>query len=90
MNNDCVCMTDNSNLNTWVEVIDVKSLKEEIINDNPQLKNFDGLVLKRIHKSNIAITYEKMEGGLAGYLEKNLSKSSNLPNFIKEARLKFC
>jgi len=77
-------------LNTWVEVVNAKSLKPEVINDNPDLANFDGLVLKKIHKSNITFTFEKLEGGLAGFLDKRVRVCENLPEFVKIAREELC
>jgi len=54
----CSSMEDKKILNTWIEVMDSKSLKESVIEDNPDLKDFDGLVLKKMHKSDLEITYE--------------------------------
>ena len=75
-------------LNTWVEIIDAKELKEEV----RQKENLpsEGLIIKKIHKSNISVTYEKMEGGLAGFLNKKLNQCSNIPIFLGIARDKFC
>ena len=77
-------------MNTWVEVINVKSLKPEVIEDNPTLKNFDGLVLKKMHKSDLSISYEKMEGGLTGFLQSKLRNCPNMPAFLSIARQKLC
>lgn len=77
-------------LNTWVEVIDVKQLKQSVIEENPELRDFNGLVLKKIHKSNLSISYEKIEGGFAEFLEKKLQNASNMQKFIDTAKPKFC
>lgn len=75
-------------LNTWVEVVDASQLKEEV----RQRENLPekGLVVKKMHKSNLTISYEKMEGGLAGYLDKKLGSCPNIPKFLELARQKFC
>ncbi len=86
----CSSMEDKKILNTWIEVMDSKSLKESVIEDNPDLKDFDGLVLKKMHKSDLEITYEKIEGGLTGFLQKRLPTCSNMSNFLSIARQRFC
>lgn len=83
-------MKESKVLNTWVEVINSKSLKDNIIDENPDLKDFDGLILKRMHKSDLKITYEKIEGGLTGFLQKRLPHCSNMSNFLSIARQRFC
>ena len=75
-------------LKTWIEIINASSLK-----DNIRIKEglpSDGLIIKKIHKSDIKVSYEKMEGGLAGFLDRKLSNCPNLPAFLKVAREKFC
>jgi hypothetical protein len=80
---------DRSNiLNTWVEVIDASQLKQEVRDINKLPAN--GLVIKKIHKSDLTITYERMEGGLAGYLDKKFGSCPNIPSFLSMARQKFC
>lgn len=81
--------TSKPTLNTWVEIVSVESLKPEVI-EREGLKDFKGLVIKKIHKSNLTVSYEKMEGGLAGYLDKKLPNCPNLPIFLQKAREVFC
>jgi len=83
-------MEDTKVLDTWVEIVDRKSLKSEVVEKNPELKDFDGLVLKKMHKSNLTISYEKIEGGLTGFLDRKLPTCSNICNFLILARNKFC
>ena len=77
-------------LNTWVEIVSTKELKPEVIEEHPELKNFNGLVLKKMHKSNLTISYEKMEGGLAGFLDRKVKGCPNLLEFVRLGREKFC
>ncbi len=44
---DCSSMENEKVLDTWVEIVDRKSLKSEVIKKNPELKDFDGLVFKK-------------------------------------------
>lgn len=87
MDSDTIFM-DNKFLSTWVEVVDASQLKQEI-REKFNLPE-KGLILKKIHKSNLEITYEVLEGGLAGHLNRNLISSTNIPKFLEVARTKFC
>ena len=78
---------EENGLKTWIEIINASSLKEDV-RMKEGLSN-DGLIIKKIHKSDIKVSYEKMEGGLAGFLDRKLSNCPNLPAFLEEARKKF-
>ena len=79
---------ENGILNTWVDVVDASLLKKEIreINKLPET----GLVIKKIHKSALTISYEEVKGGFAEFLEMKLKICPNIPNFLIKAREKLC
>lgn len=84
----CLVSDEVKGLNTWVEVINACSLKEDV-----RIKEglpSEGLIIKKIHKSDINVSYEKMEGGLVGFLDKKLDDCPNIPTFLKLAKEKLC
>ena len=81
-------MAQEKTINTWAEVIDASQLKPEV-REKFNLPS-EGLIIKRIHKSDLSVSYEKMEGGLAGFIEENIGDCPNIPHFISLGRKQFC
>ena len=83
----CMVNDEEKGLKTWIEIVNAGSLKEDVRIKEGLLNS--GLIIKKIHKSDIKVSYEKMEGGLAGFLDKKISSCPNLPAFLKVAEEKF-